>query len=342
MRGLEGVAVMTHRELQEIILTCIPSESLKQAVRGRNLLFEYADLLTIAYRYHRTFDELLCFLDLLGEHADAETAEAARRIAARQGRMMETFLAPCPGEVYELTVREKGGYTHRVLCASFETAKRLHKKFLDDYCGDDEEKRAETSASVLKRRIADNVEGMDCRQGMDDEAFYCNLTADGAIAEFDDDEWNACPDGGTKAEPEDDEYTSCDLCGKICPGSYNRVVPFPDYLKSGDIVRCREGRKTMTCVWLKTESEAPDDNIERYYVLHLNGKSMTERIWHNPETKYDVFFSAHHHPSAPETERIEISELDENTRDIYEDFVRFYEEYEREREIERQKGESGE
>ena len=121
--------MMTHRELQEIILTCIPSESLKQAVRERNLLFGYPDLLTIAYRYHRTFDELLSFLDLLGGQADAETAEAAKRIAARQRRMMETFLEPCPGEVYELTVQEKGGYTHRALCASFETAKRLHQKF---------------------------------------------------------------------------------------------------------------------------------------------------------------------------------------------------------------------
>lgn len=335
---------MTRAELQETILTCLSSESLKRAIRERNLLFGYPDLLTIAYRYHRTFDELLRFLDLIAAQADEGTAEAAKRIAARQRWMMETFLAPCPGEVYELTVREKGGYTHRALCASFDTAKRLHQKFLDDYCGDNGEERAETSASVLKRRIAGSAEGMDCRQGLNDEAFYCNLTTDGVIAEFDDDEWNACPDGETKAEPEDEDCTACDLCGKICPGSYNRVVPFPLYLKSGDIVRYREGRETMTCVWLRTDSDAPDDNIERYYVLHLNGKSMTERIWHDPETKYDVFFSAHYHPSAPETEKIEITELDEETRDIYEDFMRFYAEYEREREkqLEEKKGEDDE
>lgn len=335
---------MTHTELQETILTCIASESLKRAVRERNLLFGYPDLLTIAYRYHRSFDEMLCFLDLLGRQADAETAEAARRIVARQRRMMETFLAPCPGEVYELTVKEKCGYTHRALCASFEAAKRLHKKFLDDYCGDDEEERAETSASVLKRRIAENVEGMDCRQGLNDEAFYCSLTADGAIVEFDDDERDVCPDGEKRVQPEDEEYSACDLCRKICPHPYKRVVPFPEYLKNGDIVRCKDGGETKDCVWLKTDSDAPDDNIERYYVLDLGGESMKERIWHNPGTKYDVFFSAHFHPSAPNAEKIEITDLDKETREIYLDFMRFFEEYEREREkqLAEKKGEGDE
>lgn len=333
---------MTHAELQNTILTCIPSESLRRAIRERKLVFEYRDLMTVAYRYARNFDERVRFLDLLAAQADAETAEAARRIAAQQRRMMETFLAPCPGEVYELIVKEKSHYTHRALCASFETAKRLHQKFLDDYCGDDEEERAEMSASVLKRRIAENVEGMDCRQGLDDEAFYCNLTADGAIAEFDDDGWDICPDGQERVQPEDDECSACDLCKKICPHSYKSVPPFPVYLKNGDIVRCREYGETMNCVWLKTDSDAPDDNIERYYVLHLNGKSMKDRIWHNPETKYDVFFSAHYHPAAPNAEKIEISDLDEETREIYLDFMRFFEEYERERkeQLAEQKGES--
>lgn len=62
----------------------------------------------------------------------------------------------------------------------------------------------------------------------------------------------------------------------------------------------------------------------------------------NPETKYDVFFSAHYHSAAPNAEKIDITEFDDNTRDIYEDFMRFYAEYEREREIEMRKGESGE
>lgn len=333
---------MTHAEIQETILTCLSSKSLKRAIRERNLLFEYPDLLTIAYRYHRSFDELLCFLDLLSEHAESETAEAAKRILVYQKRQYERFITPCPGEVYELVVKEKCKYEHRALCASFKSAMSLHGKFMKEYFKEDEEEKAAAHSAILKRRIAADTEEISCQCGLDDESFGCRLAADGEIRELYDDQYDVCPDGGIMVQPEDEDYSACDLCKKICPHPWERVVPFPEYLKNGDIVRCREGRETMTCVWLKTDSDAPDDNIERYYVLHLNGESMTDRIWHDFETKYDVFFSAHHHPSAPETEKIDISELDENTRAIYEDFMRFYEEYEREREEQRakQKGES--
>ncbi len=331
---------MTHADLQEAILACIPSESLKRAIRERKLIFEYPDLLSIVYRYARTFVEKSRLLSLLCGHADRETAEAAGRILAHEKIMYERFVTTSPGETYELVIEEKGGYEHRALCGSFETVLRLHQKFLKEYFKEDEAEISASQSFVLKRRIAQDEGKINCGRGLDDESFSCLLTPDGQIKELNDDQWDVCPDGGIRVQPEEEEYSACDLCGKICPHPHKRVVPFPEYLKDGDIVRCRVYGETMISVWMRTDSEEPDDNIERYCVLHLNDKSMTERIWHDPKTKYDVFFSAHHHPSAPETEKIDISELDEKTRDIYEDFMRFYKEYERERELAKQEGES--
>lgn len=334
---------MTHGELQKIILTCIPSESLKRAIRERNILFEYPDLLTVAYRYARTFDERIRFLELIAAHADEEVSVAARRIDDYEKRKLTDLKTPAAGEVYELTVTERGKYEHRQLCDSFETALSLFLRFMKEYFKADDPKEAADEirhAAIIRRKMAKAEDETDLAHGFDDETIWGTLNPAGEIEKVDNDLYDRCPDGAKKTEPEDDEYTACDLCDKICP--YDRVVPFPEYLKNGDIVRCREDGETMTCVWLRTDSDEPDDNIERYYVLHLNGKSMKERIWRNPETKYDVFFNAHYHPSAPDTEKIEISDLDEETREIYLDFMRFYEEYEREREIARQKGESGE
>lgn len=330
---------MTYAEIQETILTCISSKSLKQAIKDRKLLFEYSELLTVAYRYARSFGERLRFLSLLGEHADAETAEAAKRILAHQKGLYERFVTPCSGEVYELVVGEKNDFEHRVLCASFEMAMRLRGKFFAEYFGEDEEERAAAHSAILRRRIARDAENMDCRFGADDEVFRCRLTADGEIRDLSDDQYGVCPDGVDRSHLEDEDHDACEVCGRICPEF--RAVPFPVYLQSGDLIRWTDitGKETIG-VWLKTDSSAPDDNVERYYALDLMGKSMQNRIWQDPERRYDVFFTAHEHPLAPEAEKAELSELDENTREVYEDFMRFYEEYERERETEKQKGES--
>ena len=121
---------MTHAELQENVLTCIPSESLKKAIRERNILFEYSDLLTVAYRYARTFDERLRFLELIAAEADEEASAAARRIIEYENRKLSDLKTPVAGEVYELTVTERSKYEHRQMCDSFETAQSLFRRFV--------------------------------------------------------------------------------------------------------------------------------------------------------------------------------------------------------------------
>lgn len=277
---------MTYQEIQEAIVACMPSKSLRAAVARTGHVFAPQELLALAYRYAPDQAKRMELLMLLA-HDVPEIAEHAQALISYQEQMTEAYMTPSADAVYELLVHEAGvREPERCLCASFEAALARLRWYRERYA---DIPGGEETYSIIKRRIL--PAGDD---EVDDEMGGCRVDADGTILGLDMydglNEWGGCPEG----------CDDCDECPRICMNHMGEAA-CPMFVEPWGFVRY-PGLKGWTTWAIALPQVEPDPLETEITVYPLNGETVHYRDMD------EVFFS-HWHVALPQVEAVTAEDL---------------------------------
>ena len=108
-------------ELYDRVLSLLPSEDLREAVRRTDYRLPDRDLLAIAWRYAPNYDARIALLRELGEGLEGDLRAYVSRLLDTQHQMLEGFSRQEEGTVYELFVKETpDACDEGTLCRSYE------------------------------------------------------------------------------------------------------------------------------------------------------------------------------------------------------------------------------
>jgi len=272
--------------LQELAAGLIPSKDLREAIRGSGFVLSDITLLATVFRCAPDFAARIEYLKLLEEAFTGELKEYTARLIRTQQQMLEAFLAPVPGSIYELHIRELP-YTNdeTYLCGSFEAAVKLIELFKAEYGAEDD---ALLCCKIVKRRIFCAGEG---------EAFGEDYIADAELL-----------DGGKIYSVAADGYSAqdCELDCPECkqPCIHGGEILYPCFIRDGDLVRYRQFGEAEHYGICFHGSAAPTDE---YYIIPLDCEQVRchdfEHAWYGHEHISCVYVERATEGSLPEEVR---------------------------------------
>ena len=280
-------------ELYDRVLSLLPSEDLKEAIRRTGYRLSDWDLLAIAWRYAPDYDARIALLRELGEGLEEEYRAYVSRILDTQREMLEGFSLQEEGTVYELFVKETpDACDEGTLCRSYEEALRMIPLIYQEYpfCEEGEE----TRYRVVKRRILSDQTGF-----LEDEMGEARLLPGKKLYDV--------QLYALDHRPEECEG-GCVSCEFPCVGCHE--VRFPTFVRHGDAVKYKRdpffGGQAFGIVFDLGEDASAD-----CYVIPLDSLAVRYHDFEN-------IHNAHQHIPAPLVERVEPSALPEKLRADYE------------------------
>ena len=103
--------------LQDKIISLIPSESLKKQIRLSGFQFSDKDLLSTAYHYAPDFETRIELLQMLAQTFSGALKAYVSRLILVQQQMLESFLTREDDVIYELHIKDTpDAYDERYIC----------------------------------------------------------------------------------------------------------------------------------------------------------------------------------------------------------------------------------
>ncbi len=281
-------------ELQNRIVSLIPSTSLKNQIRLTNHRLSDEDLLSTAYSYATDYDTRIELLQMLEQRFTGELHDYTSRLFQVQRQMLEDFLKPEDNVVYELEIKDNPGANgQRYLCKSFDDVRRIIPLFFKEY---DCEENALSRYTIVKRRIQSG----DTDFYVDDELGKLYLLA--GMRVYSVRVWSFI----LQAEG----CSGCDQdleCNRPCVECHE--TEFPPFIQHGDAVKFKYNDFSVE------ESYGiafGSDNLScnHCYVIPLDSGVVRHH-------DFARIHAAHEHIPAPLTERIEEEALPEEMRADY-------------------------
>lgn len=266
-------------ELYRHILELLPSISLKEAIVEQNWKFSDADLLIIASRYARNFDERINFMMALERYFNGEMKDSIHRFVEMQNKMYQDFTTCVPGAIFELHIQETpDAHDERYICDSFETACKMIPKFYAEYGGTENDT---SRYEIVKRRIFTETDKF-----AEDYIGSATLLPGMVLYSVDMDGYSV---------------QDCDGCCFDCKRTcfIGKECVFPCFVPDEGLIMFTNftGEKKFGVV-----HHLEQDTFEEYYVIPLDSERIRNHDFANT-------FYAHVHIAAPFAERISIDVL---------------------------------
>lgn len=286
---------MTYQQIQDRIVSTFWSEGLKQRIKELDYRFTEVDLLGLAFRYARSFDERLELLGLIAEHLPG-VAERARRAIVWQRESLAAFQKSEDREVYELTIKlTPDSYPERYLCADYPGCLEMIDKFLEHY---EEEEQEDTRYLITKRKVFHSGDVF-----REDELGECVLLRGKVLlsADVNDERTEVCGPG-----------KNCVKCET--PSAYCIEVCFPAFLSDRSAARYRLPNGEVKYGFHLGSGE----DSECCYLIPLDGEMLQSRD-HAAHWGYHW----HEHIPHPDVEQVPVEELPDDLRANYLAFLEF-------------------
>ncbi len=292
---------MEYKELQNIVISLIKSDSLKKVIKQTEKIFEPIELVKIAFDYAESYDQRLNLLELIKINIREDCLkEYIEQLIEIQKELYIKFMRQDEKCVYELHIKETPtSHDERYLCDSYSSAIEMIDLFYEEY-GNDENQL--TKYEIEKRRIfSSNGEFGE------DYVGNCKLNYKREVREIDIDDVNS--------------YTNiCDgCCSDECEGlCVNNVdISFPRFAEDLDIVEYSDysGKKHYG-VYLENMCVVK----EEYSVIPLDCVAM----------KYNCFerdFYNHEHIKAPFVEKVDMDNIPDEIREVYKNYINYLEKF---------------
>ena len=279
---------MNQTQIQERIVSLLPSQTLRKAIAGQNYILREIDLVRTTWIYVPLLEDKLEILDELSLAKGKRASELAKNVRAYLLAMRNAFLKGSPEAVYELRIKSApDSYEEKYICRSYETAVRMIEGFWQEYGHlSDAEEREQTIYHIVKRRILDDV-------FQEDELGDCMLNGELKVIWMDDYSVNREDYGIKNSGMQDVFFPRC--IQDLSPVRY--VIPgrFPEY-------------------GLAVHLDEDAEQIFEYYILKLNADA-------NFEWDENAVFCAHEHIDPPYVECIPVEELPETMQSNYQKFI---------------------
>lgn len=115
---------MEYKELQNIVISLIKSDSLKKVIKQTEKIFEPIELVKIAFDYAASYDQRLNLLELMKINiTEKRLKEYIEQLIKIQKQIYIKFMIQDEKYVYELHIKENpNSYDERYLCDSYSSA----------------------------------------------------------------------------------------------------------------------------------------------------------------------------------------------------------------------------
>ncbi len=289
---------MNYVDFQKIVVEHIKSVSLKKAVEKEQTVFQPVELLKIIYDFVEKYDSRLFLLKTMLSVVDDENiCSYINFLIDELESGLQQLQCNVPDYVFELHIKNTpDAFDERYICKSFSSAVSLIDEFYNEYS-----LKPDVSAKyeIVKRKVYDS----DKDKFGEDFAGSCTLNRNKEIC-------------GMTVRSERN-FHNCDgmcfKCERLC--MTNTDIRFPAFVGYKDLVRYRDtdGSIHYGVNW---------DNVgfqgEEGYIIPLDSFALMYR-------NFDKAHDFHKHIPYPFVDKAELSDLTDENRAVYNEYVAYLE-----------------
>lgn len=289
---------MDYINFQKIVIEKIKSVSLKNAIRNDKTIFQPIELLKIIYKFIEKYEDRVFLLKKMLSVVDDEKMCSYINFIIDE---LENNLQKLQGDnsncIFELHIKDTpDSYDERYICKSFNSAIVLIDEFYKEYsCTPDTRARYE----IVKRKIYDS----SCDSFSEDFIISCSLDYNKNICDI-------CSEQNGYFYQCDGICYECDL---LCMSNIN--IRFPAFVGYKDLVRSQDiaGSVNYGVAW-----DDPENQGEECYIIPLDCFALRYG-------SFDKAHDFHEHVPYPYVEKAYESDLTDEYKNIYNEYMKYLE-----------------